>query len=220
MQVIFFIAINSVCLPTDKSCPPPVIQETCSVQPALKNLQWSPNLRLFQPFIIFLTRKAFFMIANLHVPCYTLSFVLCTLDIKNKLFSSSSIFNVFKDCYHITSQSDLLQTKQPPQFNLSSLVTFSAVLLIILVGLFWTLSNQSHPSLTLVPKIGEKRVQQENHIPYHADGTPVYISQYGLCFPHSNLNSEPFLNLQFTITPDLSMLVISHPIFVHLIVLA
>lgn len=142
--------------------------------------------------LFFLLGRGFFMISNLHIPCYTLSLVLCTLDIKNKLFSSStSIFYLFRECYHIPSQSDLLQTKQPPYFNLSSLVMFSG-LLIILVGLFWTLSNQPHLSWTMVPKIGEKRIQQKNHIPCHADGTPVYISQYGVCFSHGNLNSSDF----------------------------
>lgn len=65
-------------------------------------------------------------------------------------------------------------------------------LLIILVGLFWTLSNQFYPSWTMVPKIGEKREQQKNHIPCHADSTPVYISQYGVCFSCGNLNSSDF----------------------------
>lgn len=125
LEMTFFSAVNSVCLTTDKTCPPSVIPETCCVQPVLKNLHWSPNLRLFQGFLIFPIRKVFCMIPNLHVPCYTLSLVLCTLHLKNKLFfSSSSIFYVFRECYHIPSQSDLLQTKQPPYFNLSSLVMF------------------------------------------------------------------------------------------------
>lgn len=65
-------------------------------------------------------------------------------------------------------------------------------LLIILAGLLWTLSNWSHPSWTMVPKIGDKSVQQKNHIPCHADGTPVYTSQYGVCFSHGSLNSSDF----------------------------
>lgn len=44
----------------------------------------------FRASFIFPIRKVFFMKSNLHVPCYTLTLLLCTPDIKNKLFSSSS----------------------------------------------------------------------------------------------------------------------------------
>lgn len=107
---------HHLCLPTYRQNVP-FIPETCCVQPVLKNLQWSPHLRLVQRLIIFPIRKGFFMLPNLHVPCYTLSLVLCTQghNKQHKLFfSSSSIFYVFKNCYHNPSQSDLLQTKQPP----------------------------------------------------------------------------------------------------------
>lgn len=157
------------------------------------------------------------MISDLHVPCNTLSLVLCTLDIKNKLFFSfSSIFYVFKNCYRIPSQSDLVQTKQHPSFNLSSLVTFSQ-LLIILVGLLWMLSNQAHPSWTMVPKIGECTAEK---IPLMS--CRWYIGLYiPVWYLLSSWQFQVFwflFSLWFTVVPDPSLLIISHHIFVHLIV--
>lgn len=129
------------------------------------------------------------MISNLHVPCNTLSLVLCTLDIKNKsFFSFSSIFYVFKNCYHIPSQSDLVQTKQHPSFNLSSLVTFSQLLIMLV-------SSGCCPTKLILPEpwcLKLENVQQKKYLSCRADGTLVYISQYGICFPRGNFKSSDF----------------------------